>query len=134
MYSGYVRTYAMYAADIAFSESQIANGHKPAYQYYLTLVPPTAETAHHSAEHQYVFQTLTKSKRPYAGRDWDLSNQLADYWANFIKYGNPNGDGLPQWTPYTADCKQVMDIDYNLHMIDLPTNDLIELQLALDLK
>ena len=127
-------TGSTYAGDIAFCESQIANGHKPSYQYYLTLVPPSADTAHHSAEHQYVFQTLTKSKRPYAGRDWDLSNQLADYWANFIKTGNPNGEGLPEWTPYTADCKQAMDIDYDLHMIDQQTNDLIDLMVAKDLE
>ena len=123
-----------YAGDLAFCESQVANGHKPAYQYYLTLVPPTATTAHHSAEHQYVFQTLTKSARPYTGRDWDLSNKMADYWANFIKYGNPNGEGLPEWTPYSAECKQAMNIDYDLKMIDQQTNDLIDLMVATDLK
>ena len=127
-------TGSTYAGDIAFCESQVANGHKPSFQYYLTLVPPSAKTAHHSAEHQYVFQTLTKSKRPYAGRDWDLSNQLADYWANFIKNGDPNGEGLPEWTPYTADCKQAMDIDYDLHMIDQQTNELIDRMVEKDLK
>ena len=127
-------TGSTYAGDIAFCESQIANGHKPSYQYYLTRVPPSADTAHHSAEHQYVFQTLTKSKRPYAGRDWDLSNQLADYWANFIQSGNPNGEGLPEWTPYTKDSKQAMDIDYDLHMIDEQTNDFVDLITEYNLK
>ncbi len=135
MYAGCVgMTGSTYAGDIAFCEAQVENGHIPSYQYFLTLVPPGAATAHHSAEHQYVFQTLTKSKRPYTGRDWDLSNKLADYWANFIKTGNPNGEGLPQWTPYTANCKQAMDIDYDLHMIDQQTNDLIDLLVARDLK
>ena len=127
-------TGSTYAGDIAFCEAQVSTGHKPAYQYFLTLVPPTAATAHHSAEHQYVFQTLTKSKRPYTGRDWDLSNQLADYWANFIKTGDPNGEGLPRWTPYTAQSRQAMEINYDLHMIDQRTNALIDLMVEKDLK
>lgn len=135
MYAKYVRgTGAMYAADLAWCENQLALGKKPAFQYYLTLVPPSANAAHHSAEHQYVFQTLTKSKRPYAGRDWDLSNQLADYWANFIKNGDPNGEGLPVWKRYTEDSRQAMDIDYDLHMIDQKTNDFIDLLTNFDLK
>ena len=100
----------------------------------MTLGPPSATSAHHSAEHHYVFQTLTKSKRPYTGRDWDLSNQLADYWANFIQSGNPNGEGLPEWTPYTKESKQAMDIDYDLHMIDEQTNDFVDLITEYNLK
>lgn len=135
MYANYVgMTGATYAGDIAFCEAQLNAGHKPSYQYFLTLVPPGAETAHHSAEHQYVFQTLTKSQRPYTGRDWDLSNKLADYWANFIKNGNPNGPGLPEWTPYTAQSRKAMEINYDLGMIDQRTNALIDLLVEKDLK
>ena len=140
MFRKYVRmTGATLAGDIAFAEAQIRNGKKPAYQYFLTLVPPSATTAHHSAEHQYVFQTLTKSKRPYTGRDWDLSNQLADYWANFLKNGDPNGDSftggsLPVWNPYTEAQKQAMEINYDLKMIDEQTNDLIDFMIRYDLK
>ncbi|MCD8330190.1 MAG: carboxylesterase family protein, partial [Lachnospiraceae bacterium] len=83
------------AQSVAWCENQVAQGKTPSYRYYLTIVPPGADSAHHSAEHHYVFQTLPKSSRRYTGRDWDLSNQLADYWANFIKTGNPNGEGLP---------------------------------------
>ena len=135
MYRKYVRmTGATLAADLAWCENQLAQGKQPSYQYFLTLVPPAATSAQHSAEHHYVFQTLTKSKRPYTGRDWDLSNQLADYWANFIKSGNPNGEGLPEWTPYTKDSKQAMDIDYDLHMIDEQTNDFVDLITEYNLK
>ena len=135
MFNKYVMmTGGTQAADVAWCENQLLQGKTPAYRYYLTLVPPSAENAHHSAEHQYVFQTLTKSKRPYTGRDWDLSNQLADYWANFIKTGNPNGEGLPEWTPHTADSPLAMDIDYDLHMFESPTNDLIDMMIAYDLK
>ena len=122
------------AADVAWCENLAALGKTPAYRYFLTLVPPGASDAHHSAEHQYVFQTLPKSSRPYAGRDWDLSNQLADYWANFIKTGSPNGPGLPQWTPHTAQSPKAMEINYNLGMFDSPTNGLVDMMIAYDLK
>ncbi|MCD8010159.1 MAG: carboxylesterase family protein [Lachnospiraceae bacterium] len=122
------------AAAVAWCDNQIAQGKTPAYRYYLTLVPPAAENAHHSAEHQYVFQTLPKSSRPYTGRDWDLSNQLADYWANFIKYGNPNGENVPEWTPHTAESPLAMDIDYDLHMFKEPVNDLVQMMTDYDLK
>lgn len=93
------------AADLAFCENQNDLGRKPAYLYYFTYVPPGAEAmgAHHSVEHHYVFQTLVRSRRPYTGFDFDLSNELADYWANFIKTGNPNPEGSDTWKPYTAE-------------------------------
>jgi len=126
MYKYYVgMTSNMYGGDLAWCENEIELGRKPSHMYYLTIVPPGAEFAHHSAEHHYVFQTLVRSKRPYTGKDWDLSNNLADYWANFIKTGDPNGEGLPEWTPYTAEKKQVLELNYDLKMIDPPVNDLV---------
>lgn len=121
----------MFASDLGWLENQLKTGHKPAYGYYLTLVPTGAETAHHSAEHHYVFQTLYRSDRPYTGRDYDLSNQLCDYWTNFMKYGDPNGKSggvsvgvpLPEWTPYTAESEKLMEINYDLRMTDVPEDD-----------
>lgn len=42
------------------------------------------------------------------GRHYDLARQMCNYWCNFIKTGNPNGqdnDGtpLPQWDSYTEE-------------------------------
>ena len=72
-----------------------------------------------AAEHQFVFQTLLKSKRPYAGKDYDLSNQLANYWANFIKTGDPNGDGLPAWEEISGSLR-VMEFGEQTAMRDDP--------------
>ncbi len=109
----------------AWVENEVRLGRKPSYQYYLTLVPPGAEHAHHSAEHHYVFQTFVRSKRPYSGRDWDLSNTLADYWANFIKTGNPNDAVNPEWTPFTAESPKALEIKYDLEMSEVPETDYI---------
>ncbi|NYE23908.1 carboxylesterase family protein [Pigmentiphaga litoralis] len=34
------------------------------------------------------------------GASLDLSRQQIQYWANFIRSGNPNGAGLPTWSAY----------------------------------
>ena len=32
-------------------------------------------------------------------RDYKLSECMVDYWANFMRNGDPNGEGLPVWKP-----------------------------------
>jgi para-nitrobenzyl esterase len=34
---------------------------------------------------------------PWAEDDYKVSNVMQSYFANFIKKGDPNGAGLPQW-------------------------------------
>jgi len=33
----------------------------------------------------------------WSGDDYRVSNTMQAYFENFIKTGNPNGDGLPNW-------------------------------------
>ena len=96
----------------AWSELQDRQGRTPVYQYLFTHTPPGDDHpgSFHSAEHPYVFQTLFRIWRPYTGEDMDLSNLCCAYWTNFIKTGNPNGEGLPQWEPYTQAHPQVMEL------------------------
>jgi para-nitrobenzyl esterase len=35
--------------------------------------------------------------------DYEVSKTMQAYFVNFIKTGNPNSAGLPQWPPYRAD-------------------------------
>ncbi len=112
----------MLAADFAWCINQNRLGRKPAYQYYFTYIPTGADKAHHSAEHHYVFQTLLRSKRPYTGKDFDLSVELADFWTNFIKTGNPNGSGPAIWTPYTPESPRGLDIGEQRVMREIPKN------------
>ena len=32
--------------------------------------------------------------------DFTLSDRMSSYWSNFAVSGDPNGKGLPAWTPY----------------------------------
>ena len=114
----------MTADNLAFAENQIRLGRKPAYVYYFSYVPPGAEGAHHSVEHHYVFQTILRSRRKYAGYDLDLSNELADRWSQFFKTGDPNLPGYTQWTPYTEESRQVLGITAQGQVMqELPVSD-----------
>lgn len=53
--------------------------------------------AFHSSELPYMFNSLARVKRPWTPADSAMAEKTTSYWANFVKTGNPNGDGLPEW-------------------------------------
>lgn len=67
--------------------------------------------AWHSSDLRYVYGTLAGSWRPFTSADYALSGTMTDYFANFAKMGDPNGEGLTLWQPYTRPAKQFMIFD-----------------------
>ena len=52
----------------------------------------------HSAEIEYAMGNLATNKvYAWSGDDYKVSAIMQEYFANFIKTGNPNGKGLPNW-------------------------------------
>lgn len=47
-----------------------------------------------------------------------LAARMADYWTNFAKTGNPNGQGLEAWSQFTANAE-------NIKVLDEPAGDLV---------
>jgi len=84
-------------------DSHARTSGKPTYRYYYTRPRPGQEGAGHSVEIEYAMGNLALNK-VYAWTDDDraLSAQMQDYFANFIKTGNPNGAGLPEWPQASA--------------------------------
>lgn len=83
---------------------QLNNGRNPAYLYYFTRQLPGDDAgAFHSSELWYMFGTYGRCWRPMTENDGKLSAEMVDYWTNFMKTGNPNGEGLPAWSPYRHD-------------------------------
>jgi para-nitrobenzyl esterase len=63
--------------------------------------PPPAKGAVHSAEIEYAMGNLATNKvYAWTADDYKVSRVMQDYFANFIKKGNPAGPGLPMWPAY----------------------------------
>lgn len=100
-------------------EAMKRNGSKNDFYYYRFNPDIPGEDnpgTFHSVDLWFFFETLAKCSRPYVGRHYDLSRKMANYWANFMKCGNPNGvdaDGTPmqEWVPYTKENKFEMEFD-----------------------
>jgi len=68
-------------------------------------IPGDDAGSFHSSDLWFQFETLMKCWRPFDGHHYDLSRKMCNYWTNFAKYSNPNGndaDGtpMPEWKTY----------------------------------
>jgi para-nitrobenzyl esterase len=74
---------------------------------------PTPRGAVHSAEIEYALGNLDGNKvYAWSADDYKVSATMEQYFANFIKTGNPNGPGLSQWpAANSGDSVQFLQID-----------------------
>jgi para-nitrobenzyl esterase len=74
---------------------------------------PPARGAVHSAEIEYAMGNLATNKvYQWTPDDYKVSSTMQDYFANFVRTGNPNGSGLPEWPSANAGgTTPVMQID-----------------------
>lgn len=78
---------------------------QPVYVYRFDAAPPTdgrpaLTGSFHSSELWSVFHTMDRSWRPFTDADRALSDRMVDYWTNFVKYGDPNGEKPGNWQAY----------------------------------
>jgi para-nitrobenzyl esterase len=94
---------------------QTKTGTKPVYRYYYTHPRPLVKRAVHSAEIEYAMGNLSYNKKyEWTDDDYKVSKLLQQYFANFIKTGNPNSPGLPKWpTTSSSNIVPVMHIGVN---------------------
>jgi para-nitrobenzyl esterase len=81
------------------------------------LVPPRGAT--HSAEIQYVLGNLDVNK-PYRWQQEDckVSKIMQQYFANFIKFGDPNSKNLPSWPLFAENKLMALSIQPKVLSID----------------
>lgn len=90
----------MHAANLAYAQMV----DQDVYVYYFDRKLPGDEAgSFHSAELWYVFGSLEYCWRPLEEADRALSKEMIGYWSNFMKTGNPNGEGLQTWKPCTKE-------------------------------
>ena len=74
---------------------------------------------YHSGEMIYAYGCLGLSERQFAydEKDYALQDIMLNYWLNFAKTGNPNGEGLPTWEEYQNNTDGVMELGENVGKI-----------------
>lgn len=92
------------SAVLRWSDLRAKSSRHSLYGYIWTHPEPGPNAARygafHTSEVPYIFGTLGKAPtRPFTQEDADLSKTMQSYWANFVKTGDPNGEGLPVWQP-----------------------------------
>ncbi|OJJ44455.1 hypothetical protein ASPZODRAFT_135279 [Penicilliopsis zonata CBS 506.65] len=102
---------------------------KPQLRIYESAVPRNVYTyskigpggrfgAFHGAEIPYALNNLyAQEGYEYGETDHQVAASMSGYWANFIKTGNPNGEGLPEFQA-TGDGK-IMTLGAENGMIDV---------------
>ena len=101
------------------------NSGKTVYSYQFTKENGFYGT-YHSGELIYAYGNVKRS--PYSYRynqsDIDLSETMLNYWVNFVKTGNPNGDNLPKWDEFDSSKNMIMELGENVGPIKDPYTDL----------
>lgn len=64
--------------------------------------------ADHASDVAYAFDRLDGVLDGIAPLDQEVATRLADYWANFARAGDPNGQGAPSWPRYEAETDRLM--------------------------
>ena len=68
--------------------------------------------AWHSSELWYAFGSLRDIPEQREWTEWDheLADICTSYWTNFMRSGDPNGEGLAEWKPSTEEQLAYMDL------------------------
>jgi len=105
----------------AWARLQAQRGEQPIFYYHFARRPPfpTGSPYHgwgasHFAELWYMFDHLNQEPWAWTDVDRTLGDDMATYWVNFARTGNPNGTGLPTWPEYRAK-QQVLYLDDPIH-------------------
>ena len=84
----------------------------PTYAYRFSYVAESVggKDAYHATDIPFFFDTQAiKYGAATTPRDNRMGETMSAYLVNFVKRGDPNGEGLPQWPRYRADAGKQMD-------------------------
>lgn len=101
----------------SWSNMALNNGTK-VYRYQFTKENGYFGTMH-AGEMVYAYGNIERTNRPYDydESDMKLEKVMLNYWANFVKTGDPNGSGLTTWPEYTGSGDKVMELGEHVGLI-----------------
>ena len=110
-YYNYARSRPAMRAEMGNSTAGLAGG--------VVKGPPAAANplprprgAVHSAEIEYAMGNLDSNKvYAWTTDDYKVSRIMQEYFANFVKTGDPNGPGLPAWPTFDTGQRMTIDVD-----------------------
>ncbi len=110
-----------------WARAQTQTGKSKVYLYYLSRVPPLENAAwlgaQHGAEIPFAFNWPNgtySTKVPWTAADKAFAEQVSSYWVNFAATGDPNGKGLPAWTPFQTGTEMAMSFGDTPVMMAVP--------------
>lgn len=113
-------TGAYFSCDV-IHDVQAMGRYAPVYHYEFTeantpgvIDPYMTMGAFHGAELRFLFQAKLPGPTilwPLSGAQQKLADQMARYWGNFARSGDPNGEGLPVWSRSTTGSASALLLD-----------------------
>ena len=111
-----------------YLDLRAAEGAAPAYSYIFAYEFPyrDGETAWHSSEMPFIFRNIETTQFCHFDGAREIEKTVSSIWSGFIKNGDPNTGGTPEWTPYTEDSRGTMVLSERSYIKDDLDRKLIE--------
>ena len=107
-----------------FVWSRLVSGEgRPVYEYQFTKRNRSISDFH-AGELVYVFGNLWRYPGIYDASDEQLSETMQQMWVNFVKTGDPNGEGLPVWETCGTEADRLMEFGVPTGMRDDPNREI----------
>lgn len=116
----------------AWARAHASKPGQPVYLYNFNRAVPgydeaTRFGAFHSGEIVYAYDNLHTLDRPWEPADRELTRIMSGYWANFVRSGDPNGAGLPNWPGYDREQEQLLQLDTEVKAVSFPDREAYDL-------